>query len=85
MLPPKEELAVISDEVVKMLDSKLPNAELYEMGAILISMGTFMVANAIPDLWAHVKPAAILAHQLMNQEEAKSKIIVPETPNIILP
>ena len=57
------------DETIKFLHSKIPSAELYELGAIFLSVGAFLVASAIPDLKAQLIPTANLAHQLLNQKE----------------
>jgi hypothetical protein len=67
-----EELATISDDIVKYVSNKHP-MELYETGALLLSIGAFLTANAIPDLWPQLKPTASLAHQLLDQEKMKEK------------
>jgi len=79
MIPNAEELSNISDEAVRILSAKLPDAELYELGAMFLSIGCYLTANAIPDLWPQLKNTALLSQQLLNQEEAKQK------SNIILP
>ena len=75
-----EELAVISDDIVHYMSNKHP-MELYETGALLLSIGAFLTANAIPDLWPQLKPTAALAHQLLDQEKMKEKT---ETQNRII-
>ena len=67
------DLSTISDEMVHELTKRLPSAELHELGAVFISIGCFLAANAIPDLWPQVKPAAILSHQLLNQKLLQKK------------
>jgi hypothetical protein len=72
------DLSLISDEMVHALTEKIPTAELHELGAIFISIGCYLTATAIPDLWPQLKPAAVLAHQLLNQ-----KLIEKEERRII--
>lgn len=57
------------DEVIKLLHHKIPNAELYELGALLMSAGSYLVASAIPELKPQLVPFANLAHQLLTQEQ----------------
>lgn len=56
------------DDAIRHLKNKIPNAELYELGALLISAGCFLVASAIPELKPQLIIPANLAHQLLNQE-----------------
>ena len=65
------ELPQISDELVHGMTKRLPQAELYELGAVFISIGCFLTASAIPDLWPQLKETANLSHQLLNQKENK--------------
>lgn len=65
------ELPQISNEMVHALTQRLPRAELYELGAVFISIGCFLTASAIPDLWPQLKDTANLSHQLLNQKENK--------------
>ena len=67
-----EELADISKDIVEYVVSK-HQMELYELGALFVSIGTFQIASSIPDLWPQLKSAAITAHQLLNQEVNKKK------------
>lgn len=63
-----------AERIVKSLHDELPSAELYELGAILLSSGCFLVANAIPDLWPRLRGTAELAHQLLlNKEHGKAQ------------
>lgn len=63
-----------AERIVKSLHDELPSAELYELGAILLSSGCFLVANAIPDLWPRLRGTAELAHQLLlNKEHGKAE------------
>jgi hypothetical protein len=73
MIVSKDELASISDETVHNLTKRLPKAELYELGALLISMGCFLTASAIPDLWPRIRDTANLSHELLNQNTMKKK------------
>ena len=84
-----DELAAASEAVVTYMTEKYP-MEMYERGALLMSVGAFLVASAIPDLWPDLKHTAILAHQLLDQAkmsdkltELESKIITPEPSKII--
>lgn len=69
----EQERELISDEVVRLLVAKLPDAELYELGAMMLSIGCFLTANALPDMWPQLRNTAVLSHQLLHQEEAKQK------------
>jgi len=57
--------------------------ELYELGALFLSVGSYLTASAVPDLWPQIKSVASLAHQLLDQEKMKEKADNPE-PKIIL-
>lgn len=67
-----KELADMSQDIVEYAVSKYP-MELYELGALFVSIGTFQIASAVPELWPQLKSAAITAHQLLNQEVNKQK------------
>lgn len=67
-----EELADMSKDITEYAAGKYP-MELYELGALFVSIGTFQIASAIPELWPQLKSAAITAHQLLNQEVNKQK------------
>lgn len=73
----KDDLAKISDDVVVDLTHRLPKAELYELGSLLISIGCFITASAIPELWPRLKPTAELSHELLFQKEIKQKLNIP--------
>lgn len=69
-----EQIKNASEKIVKTLRDELPDAQLYEMGAILISSGCFITANAIPDLWPRLRGTAELAHQLLlNKQHGKAQ------------
>lgn len=57
------------DETIRYLRKKIPDAELYELGAILMSAGAYLVSAAIPDMKEQLIPFANIAHQLLTQEE----------------
>ena len=57
------------DEVIRLLRSRIPEAELYELGALLMSAGSFLVASAIPEMKPQLVPYAELAHQLLTQKK----------------
>lgn len=80
-----EELAAASESVINFMTEKHP-MEMYERGALLMSIGSFLVASAIPELWPDLKHTAILAHQLLDQENMQHKhsLLQPES-NIITP
>jgi len=61
------ELADASDKVTRFLHKEYPALELHELGALFVSTGCYLTSSAIPDLWPQLKPAAVLAHQLLNQ------------------
>ena len=71
---PESKLEEVSEQIVKLLHTSLPDAELYERGAFLTSTGIFLIANAIPDLWPQLKPTATLAHELLNQHLNKERV-----------
>ncbi len=56
------------DWCIRTLHKKIPNAQLHEIGAVLISTGCFLVSAAIPDLKPVLISTANIAHQLLNQE-----------------
>lgn len=62
------------DDVLRLLKKRIPEAELYELGALLITTGCFLVSSAIPDLKIQLVPIAELAHQLLNQEKDATTI-----------
>lgn len=74
MILSPDKLAEVSDKVVHNLTQELPTAELHELGALLISIGCFLTASAIPDLWPRLKDTANLSHELLNQEKMKAKL-----------
>ena len=83
-----EELAAASEAVITYMTEKHP-MEMYERGALLMSIGSFLVASAIPELWPDLKHTAILAHQLLDQAKMSDKLveleskIIPEPSKII--
>ena len=89
-----EELATTSEALIIYMTEKYP-MEMYERGALLMSIGSFLVASAIPELWPDLKNTAILAHQLLDQakmqdkmndlaQKTESKIITPDNKIITL-
>jgi hypothetical protein len=60
-----DEVEEAAEKIVRFAHQTFPSAELHELGAILISSGCFIVANAIPDLWPRLRGTAELAHQLL--------------------
>lgn len=75
----------ISEDIIRDTKAKLPNAELYELGGILLSLGSFLVASAIPEMWPQLRNTALLSQELLNQEKMKQKFDSlnpkPETSN----
>ncbi len=72
------ELADASEKITRFLRREYPSLELHELGALFVSSGCYLTASAIPDLWPQLKPAAMLAHQLLNQTTQKNN----ETLNV---
>jgi hypothetical protein len=70
------------DDAIRFLKKQIPNAELYELGALLISAGCFLVASAIPELKPQLVPPANLAHQLLNQEHKDAETITSSTESL---
>lgn len=66
----------LSDDIVHEVKKFVPDAELYELGALLISIGCFLTASAIPDLWPRLKGTAVLAHELLLNTQTKEKLDV---------
>lgn len=58
-----------ADKIVRHAKTLFPDAELYELGALFMSIGVFLTSNALPDMWKDLKPTALLAHQLLNQKD----------------
>ncbi len=69
-------LSELSDEIVHEVRKHVPDAELYELGALLISIGTFLTASAIPDLWPRLRGTASLAHELLLNTQTQEKLNV---------
>lgn len=61
----ESDLPDIADDIVRYTLGKFPNLELHELGALLMSAGIFLTANAIPDLWPRLRATAELSHQLL--------------------
>lgn len=55
------------DECIRLLRTRIPDAELYELGALMITSGAFLVVSAIPGLKDKFHDAVELSHQLLNQ------------------
>jgi hypothetical protein len=66
----------LSDDIVHEAKKFVPDAELYELGALLISIGCFLTASAIPDLWPRLRGTAELAHELLLNTQTKEKLNV---------
>lgn len=66
----------LSDDIVHEVKKFVPDAELYELGALLISIGCFLTASAIPDLWPRLRGTAELAHELLLNTQTKEKLNV---------
>ena len=58
-----------ADKIVRHAKTLFPDAELYELGALFMSIGVFLTSNAVPEMWKDLKPTALLAHQLLNQKD----------------
>lgn len=61
----ESDLPQMADDIVHYAREKFPTLELHELGAILMSAGIFLTANAIPDLWPRLRGVAELSHQLL--------------------
>lgn len=66
----------LSDDIVHEVKKLVPDAELYELGALLVSIGCFLTASAIPDLWPRLRGTAELAHELLLNTQTKEKLNV---------
>ena len=69
-------LSSLSDDIVHEVRKLVPDAEIYELGALLISIGSFLTASAIPDLWPRLKGTAALAHELLLNTQTQEKLNV---------
>ncbi len=67
------------DDTIRFLKQRIPSAQLYELGAVLMSSGAFLIASAIPELKTQLIPVANLAHQLLTQEEHHDEDQQPES------
>jgi len=65
-----------ADEAIRTLKAQLPNADLYELGAIFLSCGAFLIVSALPDLKDSLKESALIAHQLLNQDGQNDRRII---------
>ena len=61
----ESDLPHMADDLVHYARERFPSLELHELGAILMSAGIFLTANAIPDLWPRLRGTAELSHQLL--------------------
>lgn len=62
----------ISEKVLSLLRKEVPNAKGYELGALLISIGCWLIFIEVPTLKEELKPMMLLSRQLMEQEEIKA-------------
>jgi hypothetical protein len=62
----------LPDKVFRYTKSQHQFEEPYQLGAFLVSIGAFLIASSIPDLWKILSPSVDLSNQLLRQEELKA-------------
>ena len=72
----QSKLPDVADELTHLIIKRFPNAELYEQGALLMSVGAYLTASAIPSLWPQLRSTASLAHELLLNTQTQEKLNV---------
>lgn len=72
----QSKLPEVADELTHLIVKRFPDAELYEQGALLMSIGAYLTASCIPGLWPQLRGTASLAHELLLNTQTKEKLNV---------
>lgn len=72
--PTRAEVSALSDKLGQQLTEMFPHAELYELGAFLVYLGSAYIIAAIPDDASRWKPVAANAMDLLNNQFFQQKL-----------